>query len=847
MTNRRPVVWLLAATVILSPAVLLVIHPLPAREQVGSGNFFRAERARPKVGEAGDETAEALTAAEQFAQARTAPGLVLPGAYGAAFSALSTLPVAGASWTEVTNRPYDSDDPRYRDPFYSNSSGGSGLVAGRITGLAVGGDAIYAGGADGGVFRSLDGGATWTPLTDLLPTLSVGDVRLASDGALWLATGEGNTGATSYVGSGVYRLTTPLTTVFAVTNRVGGPELESTFIHRLQFDGAGSVYAATSRGLWKHSATTASGTWTRVLYPVADPVVGGVVRPDLQSPYNNICNDVAIQPGTGGRVVIVNCAWRGGASYNGFYLSTDGGATFTKMNPLGALNPQDVGRSQFAYSSDGSQLYATVESMAHYNHSLQTAFSGVYNSPSGTVVGPWNKIADSGKLGSSDSALRSAVGYHPGIQAWYNQFVAVEPGDANHVYVGLEEVYESRDAGVSWATIGPYWNFDFRCWSVLDSANTCPQTTHPDQHSIAFGNGRVYVGNDGGLYSRPIDGTVNADGHATDWQSHNGNLRTLQYYSVGVGRVPGGVAIAGGLQDNGGSLLLPGDRSGSGRMGSPFGGDGGDIIVDPDDGCKILDEYVFLTLWLTENCGRSNGLTHAIRDVSIADPSPRFTAPFRADSMNKNLWIAGGRYLWKNDKGFGIQRGTEWVPIFDNGAGHSTTAISVQNAVVYSAWCGPCNNDGFARGLSTNAGAGGFRPLTLPADMPNRYVSAVAIDPADASGMTAFVGFNGFSRRFTEGPGAGFGHLFKTVNAGASWTDVSGNLPDVPVNDIVITDGKLVVGTDLGTVVSFDNGATWKRLGSNLPYTTVMDLHLGVDGLIYAATHGRGIWSIAKP
>jgi hypothetical protein len=511
------------------------------------------------------------------------------------------------------------------------------------------------------------------------------------------------------------------------------------------------------------------------------------------------------------------------------------------------LNPQDVGRSQFAYSSDGSQLYATVESMAHYTHSLQTAFSGVYNSPSGSVVGPWNKIGDSGKLGSSDSALRSAVGYHPGIQAWYNQFVAVEPGEASHVYVGLEEVYESRDAGVSWTTIGPYWNFDFRCWSILDSANTCPQTTHPDQHSIAFGNGRVYVGNDGGLYSRPIDGTVNADGHATDWQSHNGNLRTLQYYSVGVGRVPGGVAIAGGLQDNGGSLLLPEDRSGSGRMGSPFGGDGGDIIVDPDDGCKILDEYVFLTLWLTENCGRSNGLTHAIRDVSIADPSPRFTAPFRADSMNKNLWIAGGRYLWKNDKGFAIQRGTEWVPIFDNGAGHSTTAISVQNAVVYSAWCGPCNNDGFARGLSTNAGAGGFRHLALPADMPNRYVSAVAIDPADASGMTAFVGFNGFSRRFTEGPGAGFGHLWKTVNAGASWTDVSGNLPDVPVNDIVISDGKLVVGTDLGTVVSFDNGATWKRLGSNLPYTTVMDLHLGVDGLIYAATHGRGIWSIAKP
>jgi ligand-binding sensor domain-containing protein len=76
---------------------------------------------------------------------------------------------------------------------------------------------------------------------------------------------------------------------------------------------------------------------------------------------------------------------------------------------------------------------------------------------------------------------------------------------------------------------------------------------------------------------------------------------------------------------------------------------------------------------------------------------------------------------------------------------------------------------------------------------------------------------------------------------------VSGNLPDVPINDVVITAGKLVVGTDLGTVVSSDGGAHWSRLGSNLPYTTVMDLHLGVDGLVYAATHGRGIWSIAKP
>src|SRR4029079_14615426 len=180
-----------------------------------------------------EEPEEVSERAEQFAEARTAPGIVLPGAYTAAFTSLSALPVAGSAWTEETTRPYNAEDPCYRDPAFSNLSGGAGLVAGRITGLAVGGGYIYAGGADGGVFRSANNGATWTPLTDGLPTLSVGDLRLAPDGALWLATGEANTGATSYVGSGVYRLTNPQTGVFTTATRVGGSELESTTIGKL--------------------------------------------------------------------------------------------------------------------------------------------------------------------------------------------------------------------------------------------------------------------------------------------------------------------------------------------------------------------------------------------------------------------------------------------------------------------------------------------------------------------------------------------------------------------------------------------------------------------------------------
>src|SRR5215218_6846190 len=278
---------------------------------------------RPKpVAGANAGTAGLKTFASQEAVARLAPyGSVDPGEYGEALGSLRGLPSNSSRWREITNQRYDSNDPNYRDPVFSNSGAGWGDVAGRITGLADG-------------------------------------------------------------------------------NRVGGQELESRSINQLKLDGAGNIYAATSRGLYKHSvdARRQLEAWQRVFLP--NPASDS----DITKPYDNIINDVVIQPGTGGRVVLANAAWRSGAAYNGFYLSTNSGraGSFAKVAVAG-VNDADVGNAEFAVSGDGKQFYMVLESPAGLVAG-KSALGGVYTARRG-VTGPWTKIADSPKLLASGYAL----------------------------------------------------------------------------------------------------------------------------------------------------------------------------------------------------------------------------------------------------------------------------------------------------------------------------------------------------------------------------------------------------------------------------------------------------------
>jgi hypothetical protein len=804
--------------------------------------------------EAADGTFEVLEAAQQYAEARTAPADVVDaGAFTGAYADANALPVVGGPWTELTTRDYNSDDPGYRDPVWSNSGGGAGVVSGRVTALAVDGSTLYAGTADGGVWKRQ--GGTWSPLLDDSPTLSIGAVSVDSSHGLWVGTGEANTSSDSYAGIGILYSGDG----GANFTRVGGDELQNALVQKIIFRG-GWALAAMSTGLYRHPANTTSGAWTAVLKPSGCSAAGG-------APGVVYISDMAVKPGTGGQVVDAVIGWRAGSNCNGFYESTDGGQTFNRLKVAGALNVKDLGRTSIAWSANGEKVYAVVQSASMFNHARTdqggTILQGIYMSTTG-FAGPWNKIAEWRNLANGGSALKAGRGYHPGVQAWYNQFLAVDPQNANHVYLGLEEVFESTDGGGKWTAVGPYWNFDMPCSDGPDGLDSCPLTTHPDQHAIAIAGNTVYIGNDGGVYSR------SRTNHAQyGWTTLNSGLRTLQYYYADAGPVSGGDAIWGGLQDNGESLLSPGATT----MVSPFGGDGGDTLVDHTDGNKAVVEYVGLDMALTTNGGLSDGTpgSNSFREISPScfaftytpspcDPLARFIAPFEPDLANPNLWIAGGQYVWINDPG-GVAKGwdtrcssssCDWQIRADSGAGHSITQVAMSNGTWYAAWCGPCNSAGFARGILTNYG-GAVHQLSLPADFPNRFIQGLVVErnhPAHA-----YVVFSGFSRRWTSTFSAGEGHVFETTDGGDTWSDISGTggpqaLPDAPGDDLVLTpSGHLVVATDIGVFYSpSSHGGTWYRFGTGLPTASTNDVQLSPDGsYLLAATHGRGLWKIATP
>ena len=626
-----------------------------------------------------------------------------------------------------------------------------GTVSGRVTAIVTDSrtpEVVYIGAAGGGVWRSADGGATWQSLGDDLLSLVSGSLALDErTGALYYGTGDH--GAGTY-GDGVLR------------SHDGG----STWINSSGWDAERNkpqfrlgttprillhpgdpqiIFVARSSGLWR--STDGGDSWFRLASGVA--------------------SDVALDPGNPNRMFLA-LGRNLGSSANGVYRSEDGGNTWGRVPdlPFG----EEVGRISLAVApSNGAVVYAVLV------RSRDQQLRGVYRS------------VDGGDSWSGLPAPLSLFDSNGRGHGFFDNFVAVDPRDANVAYLGGVELWKTPNGGLVW---------------ILLSHSGNQRIIHEDQFSIAFkpdDPDTVYVGNDGGIYKT-------TDAGAT-WASLNSGLPITQINSVAIHPQDPQIMLAG-TQDQG--LIR---FTGSSTWEQLFRGDAGAVMYDP------INPNIILTTRNLIRPRRSVDGGASFSDISAGiDPRDRFAfyPPVVASTDNSDFLYFGTHRVWNS-----IDGGASWVPISpDLTDGGALTALAVVPGSPSTIWAG--SSDGRVHVLTV---FGSWHSIT---GLPQRWVTAILPDPGDPT--VVYLCFSGF----------GTGHIFKITGTGNTSTDISGNLPDAPANSVVIDPrGPLYVATDVGVFRSKD-GASWTSYNAGLPNAFVTSLALDAgSGTLTATTFGR--------
>lgn len=530
-----------------------------------------------------------------------------------------------------------------------------------------------------------------------------------------------------------------------------------------------------------------------------------------------------------------------------------------------------------------------------------------------TLMGDSTTISQNPATGSALVGTGQAVFYAPGAQAWYNQWIKPDPtkqtaeGVPTRLLFGLEEVWENdvvndnvgADKPTTFHVVGKYFANRF-CLFLDTGLPACPTgrppivptTTHPDQHEAIFvpdGSGGVtlVVGNDGGVYTQHADSAQ--DFENTRWgDGANDGFNTLLPYHARIAK--DGTAWFG-LQDNGSGKVDPAD----GKLYMTMGGDGFFVAVDPNNSDYAWSETPSGSMRVTTDGGQT------WKDSAPVLTGAQFSNPFVMDPKDANHLMTAGREVVETidgadtcDEGLipnDIDPGLvvdptvacEWKEVYNLGtklhpgdadaeagegdADNVISAVDLYGDAAYVGFCGPCsimNDDiGFGRGLATNVG-GAVPAKRMTSDgwhiagakgLPNRMINSIAIDPADP--RTVFVAVGGYDRGWRP-PGSyrdknksiGRGHVFRSTDAGATFVDISGSLPNAPANAVTLRGSQVIVGTDVGAFLSSDrNGSSWAALDKGMPAVPVSSLqvHPGNSNQVLASTFGRGLYLYEFP
>jgi hypothetical protein len=280
-------------------------------------------------------------------------------------------------------------------------------------------------------------------------------------------------------------------------------------------------------------------------------------------------------------------------------------------------------------------------------------------------------------------------------------------------------------------------------------------------------------------------------------------------------------------------------------------GDGGATAVDFANPATVYTEYVYLNFQRSVNSGGS--WSRAMSGIPTSGPAQSdgtsdrcaFIAPFVMDPTNAQTLVAGTYRMYRTTNG-----GTLWTGGVDltgeaggpNGVGaygSVISALAIAKSAPATIYAGTTGFDSASRvQVTTNTGSAWTNTTKSP--LPNRAVTSIAVDPTNAS--RAYAAYSGYGVNTSGTPG----HVFHTTNRGSTWTNVSGNLPDVPVNAIALdsshADTHIIVGTDLGVFETTNGGTSWTEQNGGMAKVAVFDLDLRPDGVLVAATHGRGMF-----
>jgi photosystem II stability/assembly factor-like uncharacterized protein len=420
--------------------------------------------------------------------------------------------------------------------------------------------------------------------------------------------------------------------------------------------------------------------------------------------------------------------------------------------------------------------------------------------------------------GTTWAPLTSPAGV---AQAWYNLVLAVHPTDANTVYFGEIQLWRSTNGGGAWTRIS---------WGPPAGQ----PGIHVDQHAFAIHPttpATVWAGNDGGVW-RSTDG-------GTNFTHRNRGLQTMQYYFVAHHPQWESVMLAG-AQDNGAQRF-----GGHPAWTLSAFGDGAYAAIDPVtptrwyEGRFALQNFAIFACFRSDTAGAPGSFVAKNTGITVAD-RVLFYAPLAMDPSNPSTLFMGTHRLYRT-----TNNADNWASITGdltaaNQAWRAISAITVAPSNSNVVYVGTSDGnfwrvewDG-ATWTTTNRTAG----------LPGVYIADIAVHPTDEDMVYVAVSgllFGDFAAEF------GINHVWRTPDAGTTWTNISGGLSAAnPVNTIVIdpamTD-RIFIGTDVGVFRSENQGGMWAPWDQGLPNVAVTDLAIhSPSRLMRAATHGRGVW-----